>query len=156
MIGGMLAAHAGHMMTGNMPITASSGIVMRKETLVLLFSFSIVLLIIGGMLEAGVAQQRAAVITTRYADCRELASPLGLQSAEGCKVEVKDYTKNGDFLVYLDSNGQQGILPAKSVKAITPKPPLAFDPFRNIYLLTGLLLLAASLFLAWRRRTAQS
>lgn len=124
---------------------------MRKETLILMSSFSLVLLIIGGMLEVGVAQQRPSVITTSYADCREMAAYEGIPSPAGCQLKVKDYTKNGHLLVFIDTRGQQGYLPARSIRHIEAMPALPFNPFRNIYLLAGLLLLVVSLLL-WRVR----
>jgi len=120
---------------------------MRKETFIFLSSSAVVLIIIGIMLELGVAQQRASIITTRYAHCEEAPSLPGTPSSEGCQLHVKDYTKNGDLLVFLDQNNQQGMLPITAVKSIVAQAAPPFSIFRNIYLLIGLLLLPLSLVL---------
>ncbi|HWU34892.1 MAG TPA: hypothetical protein VN023_06640 [Methylovorus sp.] len=127
---------------------------MKKETFVLLSSSAVVLIIIGIMLELGVAQQRASIITTRYAHCEEAASLPGIPSSEGCQLIVKDYTKNGDLLVFLDNDNQQGMLPISAVKSIVAQAAPPFSIFRNIYLLIGVLVLPLSivLFLLGKRK----
>ena len=127
---------------------------MKKETFVLLSSSAVVLIIIGIMLELGVAQQRASIITTRYAHCEEAPSLPGIPSSEGCQLKVKDYTKNGDLLVFLDNDNQQGMLPISAVKSIVAQAAPPFSIFRNIYLLIGVLVLPLSivLFLLGKRK----
>ncbi|ACT51982.1 hypothetical protein [Methylovorus glucosotrophus] len=120
---------------------------MRKETFIFLSSSAVVLIIIGIMLELGVAQQRASIITTRYAHCEEAPSLPGTPSSEGCQLEVKDYTKNGDLLVFLDKDNKQGMLPSSAVKSIVAQAAPPFSIFRNIYLLIGVLLLPLSIVL---------